>query len=137
MTEEKKNLGDSFLPILQAILAIAVLIGTAIIGLTIYTATLDKSREVGILKAIGVRNSQLYSIVLTQSMLTTAFGLAIGIGLSFGVGWLITNLLDLSFEVTNITLLTVVGLALIMSILASLIPVRRLASIDPAEVFKS
>ncbi|HUD21184.1 MAG TPA: FtsX-like permease family protein [Candidatus Saccharimonadales bacterium] len=137
VTEEKKNLGDSFLPILQAILAIAVLIGTAIIGLTIYTATLDKSREVGILKAIGVRNSQLYSIVLTQSMLTTALGLVIGIGLSFGVGWLISNLLDLSFVVTDIALITVVGLAFIMGILASLIPVRRLAFIDPAEVFKS
>ncbi len=135
--EEKTSLGDSFLPILQAILAIAVLIGTAVIGITIYTSVLDKSREVGILKAIGISNKQLYLTSLTQALLTTVLGLLVGILLSFAVGWFISTALDLPVQISQWTIAWVSGLALVMGCIASLIPVKRLASIDPAEVFKS
>lgn len=135
--ETNEELAESFLPILQATVAIAVLIGTAVIGLTIYTATLDKAREIGILKAIGVNNWQLYSIVFVQALVATVIGVGLGILLSFGVGYLLDKMLDLPFAITVSTYYLVVGLSLGMSILASLLPVRRLVAIDPAEVFKS
>lgn len=135
--ETNKELSETFLPILQATVAIAVLIGTAVIGLTIYTATIDKSREIGILKAIGINQWQLYTIVLVQSLVTTAIGVGVGIILSFGVGYLLDKLLDLAFVVTNPTYGIVIGLSFGMSLIASLLPVRRLIAIDPAEVFKS
>ncbi|MBU6389489.1 FtsX-like permease family protein [Patescibacteria group bacterium] len=137
VNEEKHSLGDSFLPILQAILVIAVLIGIAVVGLTIYTATVDKSREFGILKAIGLSNRQLYGTMLVQSLAVTALGLLIGATLSFGVGYLIMNWLDLGFELTAADIGLVAGLAVVMAFLASVVPVRRLITIDPAEVFKS
>src|SRR3712207_8259794 len=46
-------------------------VGTAIIGLIIYTATVEKTREYGILKAIGLSNRRLYSLVFQQDRKST------------------------------------------------------------------
>lgn len=133
----KTDLDSSFLPILKVILTIAVLVGTAVIGLTMYTATVDKHREIGILKAIGLSNQQLYGIVFLQTMLTTLIGLILGFGLTLAAGWLVVNVLDLPFVLQTRSILNALILVIAMGLIASLLPVRRLVSIDPAEVFKS
>jgi len=129
---------DTFLPIIGVLLLIALVIGIAVIGLTIYTATIEKSQEYGVLKAIGYSNSSLYTIAFLQSIISGIIGLATGNLLAIVVVWLAkTYVGNFIYEVGARELIAVAILTLVMASLASLIPLKRLFSIDPANVFKA
>lgn len=129
---------ETFLPIIGVLVALALAIGTAVIGLTIYTATVEKRREYGVLKAIGYTNGQLFHIALSQSLVASVIGFVVGNILIIGVVWLAqTAVAGFQYEVgwNEIAATGVVTLA--MASLAALIPLKRLVAIDPAEVFKA
>ena len=54
----------------------------AITSLTIYTATIEKTREFGMMKAVGFNNRDLYQLVLIQSCVTAALGFVFGVVLT-------------------------------------------------------
>jgi putative ABC transport system permease protein len=68
--------------------AIAFLVGT-LVGLVIYTATIERQREYGVLKAIGARNGLLYRTVTTQALIAAGVGSILGVALAFGLAQLI------------------------------------------------
>jgi len=130
-------LGD-VLPILTMVLALAFIVGLTISGLTIYTATIEKSREYGILKAVGFKNGYLYRLVFEQSMVTGALGFGIGIGLTLLFGPLVGDRVPQFVTLVRWQdVLAVFGATVLMSLFASYVPVRRLAAIDPVSVFKA
>lgn len=138
IVNNKKLVTETFLPIVGILFVIAFLVGSAIVGLTIYTATIEKSREYGVLKAIGSSNGVLYRVVLAQSFIAGAIGFVIGLCLSLVVSWLASTFV--SGFISTIGLVDAVSVflaAMAMSLIASWIPAKRLASIDPALVFKS
>ena len=51
-----------------------LMVGTMIVGLIMYTATVERRREDGVLKAIGAKNRFLYRVVLTQALLASIAG---------------------------------------------------------------
>lgn len=133
----EQALGD-ILPILIIILGLAFVVGLAVAGLTIYTATIEKAREYGILKAVGFKNRYLYRLVFEQAMVTGAIGFVIGVGLTLAFGPLASDFVP-QF-VTLIRWQDLVGVfvaTVLMSIAAGYVPVRRLAAIDPVAAFKA
>ncbi len=132
------NLREGFLPILWVLVVVAFVVGTAIIGLIIYTATLEKSREYGVLKALGFSNRRLYQVVLQQSLLAATAGFVLGCLLSAVLGPAIERIIPVF--VTDIRWGDIVFAgtgALGMAVLASLIPARPVARLDPGEVFRA
>jgi putative ABC transport system permease protein len=133
----ERALGD-VLPILIIVLILAFIVGLAVAGLTIYTATIEKSREYGILKAVGFKNSYLYRLVFEQALVTGAIGFAVGVGLTLVFGPLASGYVP-QF-VTLIRWQDMAGVfaaTLLMSLVAGYVPVRRLAAIDPVSAFKA
>jgi hypothetical protein len=57
----------------RLMVSIAFLVGTMVVGLVIYTATVERQREYGVLKALGASNRQLYRTVLAQATLAEFF----------------------------------------------------------------
>ncbi|MBI4201658.1 MAG: ABC transporter permease [Chloroflexi bacterium] len=128
---------DTFLPIIVVLAVISLVVGTAVIALTIFTSTIEKAREYGVLKAVGATNGRLYRIVLTQSLASGLVGYAVGLLLAFGVMALVEQAVPAFLTATRLVdLALVLALALGMAVVASYMPVRRLISIDPAIVFK-
>jgi len=133
----ERVLGD-VIPILLVVLVLAFIVGLAVAGLTIYTATVEKSREFGILKAVGFTNAHLYRLVFEQSFVTAIFGFAVGMGLT-----LVATLFATDFVPQFVLLVRwqdvfiVAGATVLMALLAGYVPVRRLAAIDPTSVFKA
>ena len=129
---------ETFLPIIFVLVLIGFAVGIAVIGLTIFTSTIEKSREYGVLKAIGVKNGQLYLIVLEQALVSGAigyvFGLIIALVLNSFVGEIVPEFITF-FRM--IDLAWIFAAAIFMSIIAAFIPIRRIASINPAEAFKA
>ena len=134
----RKEIDESFLPIITILLGIGFVVGAAVVGLTIYTATIERSREFGVIKAVGGSPAFLYRIVLSQSAMLTAAGFVVGLGAALGVARLATQLVP-EF-VTDFQAQDVAGVlvaAALMAVLASFLPVRRINSIDPAMVFRA
>jgi putative ABC transport system permease protein len=126
------------LPILIAVLALAFIVGLAVAGLTIYTATVEKAREYGILKALGFKNAYLYRVVLEQSLITGALGFVLGAGLTLAVSPFARDFVPQFVTFVKWQdILLVAGATLVMSGIAAYVPVRRLATIDPVTVFKA
>ncbi|KKK61240.1 hypothetical protein LCGC14_3016300, partial [marine sediment metagenome] len=104
---------------------------------TIYTATVEKSREYGILKAEGFTNAFLYRVVLEQSLVTSVLGFFIGAGAIVLVAPFAQDLVpQFVVFVRWQDLLGITGATILMGIIAAFIPVRRIAQIDPVTVFK-
>ena len=135
--DTRKRILGNILPILIVVLIISFIVGLAVAALTIYTATIEKSREYGILKAEGFTNGYLYRVVFEQSLVTGLLGFLIGAGLTVLVApFAQQNVPQFVVFVRWQDICAVAGATLIMSLLAAYIPVRRLTNIDPVSVFK-
>jgi putative ABC transport system permease protein len=133
----RERIITNVIPILLVVLGLAFIVGLAVAGLTIYTATIEKSREYGILKAVGFRNSYLYRLVLEQSAATALMGFVLGLGLTLIIGPFASDYVPQFVLFTRWQdVLIVAGATVLMALIAAYIPVRRLAAIDPVSVFK-
>jgi putative ABC transport system permease protein len=134
----RERILGNVLPILAVVLALAFVVGLAIAGLTIYTATIEKSREYGILKAVGFKNKYLYRLVFEQSIVTGFLGFIVGLALTLIIGPFASGLVPQFVLFTRWQdILIVAGATILMALIAAYVPVRRLASIDPVAVFKT
>ncbi len=135
--ETRSRILGNILPILIVVLILAFIVGLSVAGLTIYTATVEKSREYGILKAEGFTNPFLYRVVFEQSLITGSLGFLIGAGLTLLVAPFAQDTVpQFVVFVRWQDILGVAGITLVMALIAAYIPVRRIASIDPVTVFK-
>ena len=127
-----------FLPIVSVLLIVAFLVGTAVVGLTIYTATIERTREYGVMKALGASGGYLLRIVIAQSITIGVAGFVVGVPLTVAVNWLAKQQVP---EFVNVLrwqdVAAVLGVSLVMAVLAAFIPIRRVARIDPAAVFRA
>jgi len=134
----RERILSNVLPILFVVLLLAFIVGLAVAGLTIYTATVEKAREYGILKAVGFKNGYLFRAVLEQSLVTGILGFAIGVGLTLVVSLFASDLVPQFVTYTRpMDVLFIAASTLVMSAIAAYIPVRRLASIDHVAAFKA
>jgi len=135
--ETRERLLGNILPLLMVVLVVAFIVGLAVAGLTIYTATVEKSREYGILKAEGFTNRFLYRVVLEQSVVTSLMGFVLGAGATIIVGPLAQGLVPQFVVLIRWQdILGITGATLLMAVTAAFVPVRRLAQIDPVTVFR-
>lgn len=131
-------ISDTFLPVILVLLVIGVAVGVAVIGLTIFTSTIEKAKEYGVLKAIGMKNRQLYGVVMQQALIAGLTGYVVGTGLAFLLGATVGQAVpQFVSQIRAIDLVWVLALTFVMSTLAAYIPIRRLSHIDPAEVFRA
>lgn len=132
-----KLFGRYFSAPIQLMSGIAFLVGTLVVGLVIYTATVERRREYGVLKAIGARNGMLYRVVAAQALIAALSGTIIGVGLAFAVSeWIMAARPQflIVFESFNAAQTILIGLS--MALIAALFPARVLAELAPAEVFR-
>lgn len=134
----RERIMSSMVPILVVILLLAFIVGVAITGLTIYNATVEKAREYGILKAIGFTNGYLFRLVLEQSLITGLLGFIIGAGLTVIAAQFVADFVPQFVTLIRWQdILLVLAATFLMSIIAALLPVRRIANVDPVSVFGS
>ncbi|MCL7453920.1 MAG: ABC transporter permease [Anaerolineae bacterium] len=119
-------------------LAISAIIGVAVMGLTAYTAVADRRRDYGVLKAIGAGRGRLNRLVAVETICRAALGFVLGAGLSYLSAWLIMTLWPQFTIVIRPESVALAGAAALgMTVVAALLPIRRVAAIDPALVFKA
>ena len=134
----QQEIEEGFLPIIAVFIGLAFVVGLAVIALTIYTSTVERTRDYGVLKAVGASPWQLFAVVVRQSLIVALAGYVLGSALGLVSGKLIQDAVPqfgLVFHWQDFLL--VLAAVLVMSAVATLVPVRRVASIDPAMVFRA
>jgi putative ABC transport system permease protein len=123
--------------LIRGMLVIGIVVGLAVAAVSIYTATLARLDEYAVLKAIGMSNRALYSLVSRQSLLTVLGGLVLALvlvaALAFGLPALNP---DVSVAPSAGSVLRTAGAAGLIALLAAFVPARRVARVDPASVYR-
>lgn len=124
------NMGMSF----GTLVLFAMISGFFIIGLTLYSAALDRIKDYGTLKAIGAKKRYVNRLIIAQAFLYALFGYAIAMLLliAFKFGVVKSGLvIEISFSFA----LFLLFVTLLISIGGSPFAVRRIAKLEPASVF--
>lgn len=133
----EKGTGD-FLPIIRVILAISFIVGLAVLSLVIYSATIERAREYAIMKVIGASQMGLYRIVLSQSIFIAVVGFGGGVWLAFLFNEVAGDLVPQFITyIRGKDIAMIFGVTLAMSIIASFMPINRVARVEPATVFRA
>jgi putative ABC transport system permease protein len=135
--QERQVVKDMSTDVITIMNLIGFLIGLAVMALTVYTATHARQAEYGVLKALGARNGHLYRAVLAQALLSVAFGFGIGLAITWMLSAIVLRLgLSMVMEVSSASLFKVGGLSLVIAGIAAILPIRQIAGLDPAMVFR-
>ena len=78
---------------IYVVIGLGVLVGFLVVFLSMYTAVLERTREIGILKALGASPVYIINILLRETFLLAICGSLIGIGLTFGTKWIINSVI--------------------------------------------
>ena len=73
------------------IIGVAVLVGFMVVCLAMYTAVLERTREIGILKALAASSGYILNLLLRETLLIAIAGSGLGIVLTYGTQWLIMH----------------------------------------------
>lgn len=137
VSQEGRIVRDMAADVMQIMTIIGFLIALAVIGLTLFAATMSKLHEYGVVKALGAGSGRLAATVLTQASWSIVIGLVLAVGvatlLAAGVTAVTPNV-QISIQSGSIVR-TAVG-AMLVGGLASLLPLRRVVRVDPVTAFR-
>lgn len=137
-SKSRKVLQKSVLPILAVIVVLVFVVGAVVVGLTIYTATIEKEREFGVMKAMGTPNKFLVIAVVEQSLLCGLIGFIVGEGAVIAASGFAERIVPQFITLLRVQDAVVVLVAVVvMSVLAAYLPVQRVLRVDPIRVFKA
>jgi putative ABC transport system permease protein len=101
---------------------------------TLALSLLERTREIGLLRAVGMTRRQLRAMVRTEALLVAALAVLVGLLLGTGLGGAAVTVLGLTSSMTVVIpiqqLLGVVLLAAVTGLLAGAVPARRAARLD-------
>jgi predicted permease len=117
--------------------ALALLLGVVgLYGVIAYSVS-QRTREIGVRMALGAPRRSVYGMILREAGMLTGLGVVLGISASLGATALMRKLL---FGVAAWDTQTLAGVAITLAcfaMLASFLPARRAAGVDPAEALRS
>jgi putative ABC transport system permease protein len=125
---------DSLLAIFYVLLALAVIVSLFGIVNTLVLSTFERTRELGMLRAVGMSRRQVRRMVRHESIITALIGAGMGIVAGLGLAGIVTSVFadeGLSFAVPGGSLVALVVVATIAGILAAILPARRASRLDP------
>lgn len=135
--QEANVVRDMAADVMKIVTVIGFVIALAVTGLTLFTATLAKLREYGILKALGAGTPRLALTVAAQAAWSVTLALMVAVAVAMLVGTVIgaaTPNVRVIIEAGSI--LRTGGTALVVGALAALVPLRRVQRVDPATAFR-
>ena len=132
---------NQFLQIVYVLLALALII--AIVGVvnTLLLSVYERTRELGLLRAVGMSRRQVRSTIRLESVIISLMGTLIGLVIGIIFGWaLVTALVDegiTSFAIPWSQLFIIVIIAILAGVGAALYPARRAARLDVLRAISS
>jgi putative ABC transport system permease protein len=134
---------NSMLGVVYALLALAIVIALVGIGNTIALSVVERTRELGLLRAVGMSRAHLRGMVRWEAALIAVYGTVLGLLIGLGIGRALVYAIKASGIETAETVVPVGQLAAIVAlagasgVLAALLPARRAAKLDVLDAVSS
>ncbi len=115
---------------------LALLVGAFGIANIMLVSVTERTREIGIMKAIGARNREIMGLFLAESVLLGMAGAVVGVPVGLAVGYGASQYADVGFAVPVGWIGLATGMGLLIGIVAGLYPAWRAARVDPIEALR-
>jgi putative ABC transport system permease protein len=130
---EAESQVNRLLVVIVALLALAVVISLIGITNTLSLSVIERTREIGVLRAIGMSRRQVRRMIRWEAVIIAVFGALLGVWIGVSLGWAVVRAFaddGVVFAVPVGQLLTLVAAAGIAGILAAVIPAYRASRLD-------
>jgi putative ABC transport system permease protein len=119
---------------INIMIAIAVAVGFLVIFLSMYTTIIERTREIGVLKALGASKAYIVEIILSETTLLSLVGIVVGVGLSFLLRFIFINAFpSMTILITPRWVLIAGGIAILGGLLGASYPAWMASRKDPVE----
>jgi putative ABC transport system permease protein len=141
-SEFKKNFEkplNSILSLLYVLLALSIIVSLFGIINTLVLSVFERTREIGMLRAVGMTQRQTRRMIRYESIVTSLIGAALGIVVGFFLALLVTHALSdegIVFAVPYVSIVYFVIAAIVVGILAAILPARRAARLNVLEALQ-
>ena len=118
-------------------IALGFVVGAAVTGQTLYLFIIENLRQFGVLKAMGLRNTRILSMIMLQAAVVGAFGFCIGLGMTALFFISTSNITALSgIHMTWQSIALTGGAICVIIVATSLFSARKVLVLEPAVVFR-
>jgi putative ABC transport system permease protein len=115
---------------LRALVALAAIVSALVVMLAMYTTITERTREIGVLKALGASRVFIVSLIEQEAFLISLIGLVAGFAVSLAAGYVIHRAYGLMFEYGWRWALVAAAIGVGGGVLGALYPAMRAASLD-------
>ena len=127
---------STFTSLLAGIAAISLLVGgIGIMNIMLVTVT-ERTREIGLRKALGAKKKTIVRQFLIESMILTGIGGILGMVFGILVSWVISRLISLPFALSWSSILLAIFVSGVIGILFGWYPARKAAALQPIEALR-
>ena len=122
--------------VLGAIAGISLLVGGIGIMNIMLASVTERTREIGIRRAIGAKRKQIVRQFLIETVVLSMVGGMVGIGVGVFIPWLVTRFADMPTVVTAFSMILSLGISMSVGIIFGLYPAIRASRLDPIEALR-
>ena len=131
-----KTATNGIFAVLIGVVAMSLVVGGIVIMNIMLMVVSERTREIGLRKALGARRRDIVWQILTESVTLSIFGGIVGISLGFGLALLISRFSPLPASVQPWSVMMGIGITALVGLFFGLYPAVRAASLDPIEALR-
>lgn len=118
------------------IASVSLLVGGIGIMNIMLASVTERTREIGVRRALGAKKSDIVTQFLVEAVTLTTLGGLLGIAIGLFVPWLLQQMLTIETLITPMTLIVPFVMAVVVGLLSGLYPALRAAKLDPIEALR-
>jgi putative ABC transport system permease protein len=122
--------------VLAAIAGISLLVGGVGVSNIMLVSVSERTREIGLRKALGARTRDITAQFLLEAVALTGLGGVLGLGLGVGFSQLVTALSPIPAEITTWSIVLALGVSTGVGLVFGVLPARRAGRLDPVEALR-
>lgn len=133
LAEMAESITSTFSSFLAAIAAISLIVGGIGIMNIMLVSVAERTREIGVRKALGATNGDIMGQFITEAITLTMVGGILGIALGTGLSIVVTNLVSWSLQISYSSYIIAAGFSMVIGVFFGWYPARKAAKLDPIE----
>jgi putative ABC transport system permease protein len=131
-----ETINNILLAAVPGLVSVSLVVGGIVIMNIMLVSVTQRTREIGVRKAMGARQRDIMLQFLAESSIVSLVGAALGIGLGLGLGKLVERLSPLPASIPPWALAMAIGLGLLVGLSSGIYPARRASRLNPIDALR-